>query len=305
MPDIRDILKALNIPFEDGGSKAVNVHCPFCNDRKFHCGIFLDKHNYFCWRCKTRGGLFHLLHHMTALSLADYRRLTQDAKPLLASEQTASQRIHAKFTDAQTEPWVHPGKIELPGRLVDWRLCAEYPALRQFIEQRKVSMASCDNGGARYVGPVGDYANRLILPIWDDRFMPVTFQARDVTGQAKQKYLNPHGRPLGDWLYWSSEDMDGEPMYLVEGIFDVWRMEYNAVAGFGKNLTRRQRAMLIEEDPERLIIAWDADAYGDALEVGRSLANILKSVGVVRLPDGMDPDSMGREAIERLEVRWL
>lgn len=305
MPDIRQILNALNVPYEDGGAKAVNVQCPFCGDSANHCGIFRDRHNFYCWRCKTKGGLYHLLHHLTGISLDDYKRLTGDTKPLREEDQSLAGRIRAKFAKATVEPWKHPGVVEMPGRPVDGDLCGEYPQLQRFLRQRRLTWQDCDDNLARFCGPTGTYANRLILPIWDDNEMPVTFQARDVLGKAKQKYLNPHGRPLGDWLYWSGYMEYDSPLWLVEGIFDTWRMDHDAVASFGKNLTRRQRAKLIAEDPEQVIIAWDADAHADALEVGRSLANVLHSVGVVRLPEGEDPDSMGREAIERLEVRWL
>jgi len=242
---------------------------------------------------------------MTGMTYTEYQRVSGDDRELSASQKTVAERIKETFVTEKNEEWVHPGRVDIPGYLVDAELLKTYPQLAYFLYDRDLDIEFCERAEARFAGPVGKWANRLILPIWDDRGIIVTFQARDVIGDAKMKYLNPSGRPMGDWLYWADWKMGGDPLYLVEGIFDVWRMDRYAVCSFGKKLTKRQRTLLIRENPKELIIAWDADAYNVALETGRELANVLTKVGIARLPEGQDPDSLGREKVEELEVVWL
>ena len=51
------------------------------------------------------------------------------------------------------------------------------------------------------------------------------------------------------------------------------------------------------------MFAWDGDSYDLSLAAAREMAPLVRA-GAVRLPDGADPDSMGRDAVLALQVQW-
>ena len=54
---------------------------------------------------------------------------------------------------------------------------------------------------------------------------------------------------------------------------------------------------------DEIVVAWDADSYEMGLAAAREIAPLVRA-GCVRLPEGEDPDSLGRDAVLALEVQW-
>ena len=112
---------------------------------------------------------------------------------------------------------------------------------------------------------------------------------------------------MSELLYWTDlEKTAGAPwrVYVVEGIFDAWRMAWNAVATFTHGISRSQRRQLLEHDQIReVVFAWDSDSWTMNVAAARGLAPLVRA-GSVRLPDGEDPDSMGAAGVLDLEVKW-
>jgi len=301
---LASILHGLRIPYVQQTSNALNICCPFHGDRKFHCGVFTSSLRFHCFKCKRTGSLYHLLREAVNISQDDYKRLVGN-KPLDETDDTPAGRIRQRFLH-KPENAVSVKPVPLPkSRLITEELVNENIQLKRFLDERHITIETCEDYQCRFVGGVGEYANRIILPVWDDQDRVVTFQARDVTGKAKAKYLSGHGYSIYQCLYWTETTVGGDPLYIVEGIFDCWRMKQNAVATFGKQLSQRQTMMLVKENPDEVVFCWDADAYNIALAAVRQLACILRRVGIVRLPEGNDPDSLGSKSVRNLPVRWI
>jgi len=305
--EIEKILLGFRIPFRPE-KRATNINCPFCvgrhsgrRDDRFRCGIF-DNLRFHCWRCKRTGTLYDILHAIAGISRDAYASIIHGYSPKTENEEIGDivRRKLAETKKRKSETLVLP---ELP---TSWsvtpELCRQYPLLSRFLSDRRIKIETCMEYGSRYTGNVGEYAQRLIFPV-DHQGMVVAWQGRDVSGKARAKYHSEGS--IMDYLYWSAYCRPPYRFYLVEGVLDCWRMEYNSICCFSKALTRKQRSSLVGNPLiEELVICWDADAYDEALETARDLAPIVRRVGVVRLPEGKDPDDLGPNRVRELEVRW-
>jgi len=307
-PELQKILQGFAIPFTNQ-PKAVNINCPYCvgsssrqRDDKYRCGIFHLKLRYHCWRCKRTGSLFELLETLVGLTHDEYQRILGNKNQYL--EDTPANTIRRKLINKEHDKIKSPETVTLPSSTaIDKITIKTYPLLKKFLYDRKIDVETCWEYEARYTGNAGEFAQRLIIPIYENDRL-VAWQGRDITNKSKTKY-HTHGNVM-QTLYWSTWCENPTRIYLVEGIFDCWRMEYNVVSSFSKSLTRRQRMLLVKDQQiSELIICWDSDAYKESVQTARDLAPILDRVGVVRLPDGTDPDTLGSDNVRGLEIRWI
>ena len=137
----------------------------------------------------------------------------------------------------------------------------------------------------------GYFRRRVLVPV---RFCKalVAFVARDVTGRAEKKYLNPKGVSQALWFF----NWDGcsrqRNIVVCEGVFDALAVEragYPAMASFGKRLSLVQRKLLGRF--EEVTILYDQDALSDAYDSGQRLAELTKvRVGILKKGDPGDSD---------------
>lgn len=168
--------------------------------------------------------------------------------------------------------------------------------------------------------PYDRFRDRLMLPIHDARGRVIAFGGRILEARdGVAKYLNSPDTPLfdkGRTLYnlhraGPASRQTGR-MVVVEGYMDVIALANagiaDAVAPLGTALTENQLTMLwrMVEAP---ILCFDGDAAGQRAAmraIGRALPMLQpgKSLGIVRLPTGLDPDDLirqqGKAAMERL-----
>ncbi|MBE5072767.1 DNA primase [Erythrobacteraceae bacterium E2-1 Yellow Sea] len=168
--------------------------------------------------------------------------------------------------------------------------------------------------------PYDRFRDRLMLPIQDARGRVIGFggrilQARD--GVAK--YLNSPDTPLfdkGRTLYnlhrAGPVSRQSGRMVVVEGYMDVIALANagieDAVAPLGTALTEMQLELLWRM-VERPVLCFDGDAAGQRAAM-RAISRALpmlrpaRSLGIVRLPAGLDPDDLirqqGKQAMESL-----
>ena len=95
------------------------------------------------------------------------------------------------------------------------------------------------------------------------------WQAREIFdgGGSSQKYLSMKGMRKSQLLYGLPKAIESEgPVVVVEGVTDVWRLEANCVAAFGKMLHPSQIALVIRHFSGRpLVVFFDADAHEAAV----------------------------------------
>ncbi len=168
--------------------------------------------------------------------------------------------------------------------------------------------------------PYDRFRDRLMLPIHDARGRVIAFGGRVLENRdGVAKYLNSPDTPLfdkGRTLYnlhrAGPASRQSGRMVVVEGYMDVIALANagieDAVAPLGTALTERQLELLwrMVEVP---ILCFDGDAAGQRAAM-RAISRALpmlrpaRSLAIVQLPTGLDPDDLirrqGSQAMERL-----
>jgi hypothetical protein len=72
-------------------------------------------------------------------------------------------------------------------------------------------------------------------------------------------------------------------------------MGADAVASFGKRLSRQQIRRMVEHDVKRVVVAWDGDAISEACAVSERLSKIFEEVLIVEFPEDADPADLGHQ----------
>ncbi len=284
---------------------AVNINCPFCRgttkglpDYRFLCGIFKPRGNFHCFRCHRKGSLKYLLQSIEGISDDEYDDLFEVE---INNDELPVDLIKEKF---KRHKYTKESNLldSVPGELISENTLTEYILLQRFINKRNIQLSTLIKYKCRFCGYVGKYANRLILPVIENNKV-VSFQARDLTNKAEKKYDNPKVS-VHEYLY-KTEFLDDSHVYIVEGVFDAWRMLYNTVAIFGKTLTKTQKRLLRSLGVKKYIFCLDSDASMYTIKEMNELADYVDEVGMVILPKGKDPDDLGRAKVDQLSIRWI
>jgi len=161
---------------------------------------------------------------------------------------------------------------------------------RGFTEQQVIQyQLLCD--------PIGDYINRVIVPFFEDN-KPVYFQARDITGLAELKVLNPQAKSdVGKscFLFNLDQARDHDSVIICEGWASAMSAGYNSVAISGKVASDRQKSLL-KRYWKKYLIMLDADAKKEALALACELIP-YGTVDLVLLGDG-DPNDYSAEDLD-------
>lgn len=191
-------------------------------------------------------------------------------------------------------------------------------ALAQFGEEmlEGAGMRAANDAGERY----DRFRGRVMLPIQDARGRVIAFGGRILDKRdGVAKYLNSpdtelfdKGRTLYNLHRAAPASRQSGRVVVVEGYMDVIALANagiaDAVAPLGTALTEMQLELLwrMVEVP---VLCFDGDAAGQRAAM-RAIARALpllapmRSLGIVRLPAGLDPDDLikqqGKGAMERV-----
>jgi DNA primase len=192
-----------------------------------------------------------------------------------------------------------------------------------------------EKGVWRFMDPRGfqgkqDYSNRILLPIFDLNGEMVSFQGRDTTGEAEQRYLFPPGfASAGAYLYNAVNVAEGtETVVVSEGVFDVIQVKRSLVMNpktehmapigtFGMHLSSgnpsgndqlgRLRQLKRERGVKRVIFLWDGErkAAAEAIRVGLECIKVGLQVCIGLVPDGKDPGNSNPLQIQEAVINAL
>lgn len=268
----------------------VQVHCPFrCGTPNWTMGYSIAFDDFHCWRCgrhspnDTVGALLNI--HWSA------------AKKLIAKcggkKVVSTKKIH--FQDIQVALPIGAGPLAERHR--------DYLEGRNFDPDRLIA-----TWGLLGTGHLGEMKQRIIAPIFFKGQLS-TFQGRDITDRARQKYLAPEKSeeriPIKELLY-GLDYATGASVIVVEGITDVWRLGPGAVATFGIDFTIQQ-ALLLSFFRRRFILF---DAGEDAAKArAKELAILIETISpgeteVIDIGSG-DPASLSQQEADHLKLELL
>lgn len=185
----------------------------------------------------------------------------------------------------------------------------------KYLSDRRVDVDTAKYFNLGYIN-TGYFAKRVLIPIHDLDGSLVTFQARDITNKAEQKYLFPRGfASTGKILYNGHNAWKRKHLLIVEGAFDAigarLAMDEDpvlrkvAVVGtFGMSLSgdtahdgddQLSRFIELKEAGlECVTLMWDGEkaALQKAVKAGQVLKSIGLRVRVAILPKDRDPSNV-------------
>jgi DNA primase len=315
--------------------------CPFHREKTPSFMVNADKQIFHCFGCGVGGNVFSFLMQQERLTFPEAVRQVAEQvgvrlpEPEPSGHDRARERLATlleRVAQHFEQRLAHPregaaARKYLAERGVPPEACktfrlglaaAGWDGLIKAAATQGVKPEELEAAGLAVLGRSGPYdrfRNRLIFPILDARGRVVGFGGRSLDGR-EPKYLNSPETALyrkGEHLFGLAQAKEAiatqRAAVVVEGYFDCVVLAgagvRHVVSPLGTAFTPQQ-ARLLKRYAERVILAFDPDAAGEAAALRgiELLVELGLHVQVARLPQGCDPDALllrdGREALEGL-----
>lgn len=266
-----------------------------------------DRHGYHkCMSCGFSGGASGLVQTVLQCS-------PSDARTFLGGEDVVRpipRAVDIKMTGGMRLF----GGFVLPPEVVIAPL-AEWPtgARKYATEKRRLPAWQVDRWGLGYAIH-GRLEGRIVIPYRDLLGMAQGYTARAYAGSGK-RYLEPSDDEHADrsvmfgMAHWLDEDVDPEVVWVTEGAFNALAVErvlrasgadYPCIAAAAGSETRLGPALSLGERFPAVVVLADPDHAGDKF-MAKMHAALGRHTRVVplRLPTGMDADSMDPDELEK------
>jgi len=228
-------------------------YCPFCHHHKKKLQINLQTQQWHCWVCDAKGKRIQSLLrrlHVDSHKLKKIYEIYGDDYVVYSNnteEEKVELRLPSEFQSLLIEPkGINPlfGKVK------------EYARKRGISEGdiKRYNIGYCDSG---------HYANRIIIPSYDNNNRLNYFIARSVFDEEKFKYKNP---PVSKNVIMFENQINwNEPITLVEGVFDAMAVKRNAIPLLGKFVPKTLNDTIYKKEVKSINILLDEDAQEQAL----------------------------------------
>jgi len=186
----------------------------------------------------------------------------------------------------------------------------------EYLRSKKRSLVDAQEAGLMRRDGTDFFAQRLVIPIRDERGQPLAFTARTVRADEPRKYINSPETPAyvkGRVIF--GLDLAKDEMarrghaVLMEGQFDVITAHHfgvqNAVASSGTALTDDQ-VRLLKRFTDELLLVFDSDRAGRSAAfkaVELASAHQMRT-RVATITGAKDPDEFLRAAGAEAPKRW-
>lgn len=272
----------------------VNTECPFCSGNDgYHLGWNMIEEYFYCWRCGW---------HPPVLSISKIINVSQ-ANAVLILKSYGINRTKLKTVQKTNDlPFILPTNMtELT------KSHAQYIESRGFDPKKIVR-----DWGIKSTGPlskVGNawYKHRIFIPYYMNGEI-VTFDTRDVTGKADEKYKAcPIEREILERkkIVYGNQEKWTDTAICVEGPMDVWRFGFSAIATSGINF-KPEQVKFISRTFKNVFIAYDARSTTSRELQAKKQARLLRSelrmrgvnAEIVNLLHG-DPANMSQKEADK------
>ena len=279
-------------------SEQIQVNCPRCQERdgllypdgKYNLEINTAKRVFRCWKCEeprfsgSLGKLVRLygtkvdyeLYKSYAEVFQDYQYFKDEEDDIIVVNLPSEMISFANMDSSD------PNQFEAYNYLVNDRMIPRETIL-------KYRLGFCLEG---------KYANRIIIPSYDEFGDINYFVARAYKSGMKPPYKNPKVDKMKiifneGLINWDST------VYLVEGAFEFLSFPINVIPLLGKDLSIPLFYKLKEKKPN-IVILLDPDAHKTAVQLFFKLQTIYlgveERVKIVKLPTMEDLDELRKRA---------
>jgi DNA primase len=314
--------------------------CPFHQEDSPSFHVNPQRQSWYCFGCERKGDVFTFVELIektdkrgALLMLAEragveLRQLSPDQKERadMRKRVLAMLKLAAQYYEyvLWKSPAGEPGRRLLESRRVGEETARRFqlgyaPAGRGFAEYlraKKRSLIEAQEAGLMRRDGTDFFAERLVIPIRDERGQPLAFTARTVRADEQRKYINSpetpayiKGRVVFGLDLARDEIARRGHAAVMEGQFDVITAHQfgvaNAVASSGTALTEEQ-VRLLKRFTDELLLVFDSDRAGR--EASRKAAILAAQTSmrtrVISVPGAKDPDEFLRAAGPDAVARW-
>lgn len=254
----------------------INFDCPLCGDHKPRFYINSKSGLWTCFNCGERGNLSSFLMQVLGYDPFEAHHLAQKLGTVRSRPQEQAEKPDAD--------------LELPEGCLPLDNPSD-PLQRpfwQYLVKRGVSIEKVRRYGMGFV-LTGLYAYRVIVPVTQAGSLK-GWVARAIISDAVVKVLMPPGMKSSHLLF-NLDNVRGDEIVLVEGVFDALALPEKAAATLGAKLSPAQRTLLRQAGFRRVTFLWDPDNAGQ--EATKKFSAELVAAGfevfIASLPVGTDP----------------
>lgn len=284
------VLSEANIPYREQGKNIgqgwIGVNCPFCHDTGYHMGIHLDSKSISCWKCGTTGNILKLMAAITG-SFKDGLKLVEKL-----NVKTLYQKKEIKIKENNTEVQFPRGTRQGLGNV-------HKNYLKRVRHMNPDYLA--DTYNLYSTGGDSNMPYRIIVPVVY-RYKLLTYTSISVEENPTFRYIHCSNEKsvvfIKHFLY--NLESVKQKVFVVEGIFDAWRMGEGAVCTFGVKPTEQQVQLLAGIPMVNIVFDGDAAGYIGARKLAEKLAAFTR-VQIIELPKGTDPDTLTRKEINSIK----
>ena len=279
----------------------INVVCPICTQNegvdstKKKLAIKIDSGILHCWKCGYRArSIYGLLKRYKPHQAEEFIKTFNTASLISDAEEAAF--------EAQQEAIELPRGFQLLAEYYDEPEAPYY--IRQavkYLKQRGITYRDFWYFKLGITALDLNYKNRILIPSHDQDGNLNFFTSRTHRPSVKPKYFNPRFHRETVIINYINIDWTDE-LTIVEGPFDLFKVNDNATCLLGKELTKEYALFQkIATNKTPVLLCLDNDAKRASLEVAKLLNSYSVSVRILELPlDIKDPGEISREQFLKL-----
>lgn len=284
--DVERFLIDHGIPYKTSGTNIAEgwigvEHCPFCGDRRYHCGIHLSSAAYSCWVCGSKGWIYAYLMAEMGITKEQVRELARGYFDSAVVSPSRKRRVYGSQNRT----------LEFPKSFVPVDDTGLYYLRKRGYDS---SIATRYNLKSVLLYDI-QWNYRLIVPFYIDGVL-VGWTGRAIVPELEPRYKNISNEEalvdMRSTLY--NVDALEKKSVLVEGPFDVMRIGGPCAAVIGLEYTTSQILMIKEKGVEECTIVFDGEekAIQRAYRLAKQLGSIGIAAYVIELDAGRDPGSL-------------
>jgi hypothetical protein len=263
----------------DEHSGQMSFDCPACVEEgrgkgKYKLALNYKKNKFKCWVCAYDNSMYGSIPKL----------ITQYGNKELLKEFLLLQPDNVNVTHAEYKPLFLPnGYTKLTNENRDKE---GFNEAYNYLKSRGINEEMIIKYNIGYTIS-GKYANRVIIPSYDNNDKLNYFISRTWLKWKSPKYLNPDVKKEEiifneRFLNWDST------VYLVEGVFDHICLP-NSIPVLGKVLSKNLKNVLVDKCNSNIVILFDPDALNNAKQVYREL-NIGKLINRIYMCEPVKND---------------
>jgi DNA primase len=314
--------------------------CPFHQEDSPSFKVNPQMQTWYCFGCQRNGDVFTFveliektdkrgaLQMLAERAGVELKRLSPEQKERSDSRRRLLAMLKLAAQYYEYVLWSTPAG-EVGRRLLADRDVSEETARRfqlgyapaglgfaEYLRSKKRSLADAQEAGLMRRDGTDFFAQRLVIPIRDERGQPLAFTARTVRADEPRKYINSpetpayiKGRVIFGLDLARDEIAARGHAVLMEGQFDVITAHQfgvkNAVASSGTALTTEQ-VRLLKRFTDELLLVFDSDRAGRsaAFKAVELAAAHQMRTRVATITGAKDPDEFLRAAGAEAEKSW-